>query len=128
MFAVLLLLIAILTWWAAYKLTIYALPCIVAVAAGTYARETGAGWRGAGAGIGSDLTAVFLGEALGTTWFCIGPETLGKPLAVPPKAVRTKFGRDRHAHRQTVTLLSERRRMLSIRFLVVFQSVGRDFR
>jgi hypothetical protein len=42
-----LLLVALLFWWAAYKLMVYALPCFVGWTAGRLAWENGAGWLGA---------------------------------------------------------------------------------
>jgi hypothetical protein len=47
MFALFLLLAAILFWWVTYKFTIYALPCFAGVVAGQCAFDTGAGWVGA---------------------------------------------------------------------------------
>lgn len=41
---------------------------------------------------------------------------MGNALTVRPKSGAHKIGETRHAHRQTVTLLSERWRMQSIRF------------
>jgi hypothetical protein len=47
MLVLFLLFVGVLFWWIIYKFTIYALPCLLGVAAGQFAYQTEAGWVGA---------------------------------------------------------------------------------
>jgi hypothetical protein len=123
MLAITLALIAILAVWAAYKVIVYALPCLLGFGAGSVAISAGAGWVAAAlTGLAAAVASFFVLRFLLSNAHSLAlRRTVAIMLVLPTAVLAYNVGIDALASSVTTELW---RQALAITFALVMSAIA----